>query len=88
MRKVDFDELTVSNLKTKIKTIRKRYSSDFTKVQTSFKSGTGFYHIYVPKLFWYKQTDIFLRSVCILRNSTSTQVNLNIIHNNIIVIHI
>lgn len=67
---------TIDDLKAKIKTIRTRYASELSKVQNSSRSGAGTDDIYIPKLFWYKQADTFLRSVYVPRKSTSTQVSM------------
>lgn len=77
--RADLNGVTIDDLKAKIKTIRTRYASELSKVQNSLKSGAGTDDIYIPKLFWYKQADTFLRSVCVPRRSTSTQVSIMLI---------
>jgi len=62
-------------VKLKIKSIRSRYSSELAKVLKSEKSGAGRDDICVPKLFWFKHADLFLRSVCTPRLSSSTKVS-------------
>jgi len=63
-------------MKLKIKSIRSRYSSELAKVlKSEKKSGAGRDDIYVPKLFWFKQADLFLRSLCTPRLSSSTKVS-------------
>lgn len=79
MEELNLDGVTIDDLKAKIKTIRTRYASELSKVQNSLKSGAGTDDIYIPKLFWYKQADTFLRSVCVPRRSTSTQVSIMLI---------
>lgn len=74
VNELNFPGLTVEDIKLKIKTIRTRYSSELSKVQQSEKSGTGNNGIYVPKLFWFKQADSFLRAVCVPRTSASTTI--------------
>jgi hypothetical protein len=55
--------LTQEDVKLQIRSISSRYSSELAKVLKSEKSGAGRDDIYVPKLFWFKQADLFLRSV-------------------------
>ncbi|KAF5278920.1 hypothetical protein FQR65_LT15495 [Abscondita terminalis] len=74
VKELNIQDVTVEDVKLKIKTIRTRYSSELTKVNKSVKSGTGPDDVYVPKLFWYKQADTFLHAVCIPRSSTGTAV--------------
>lgn len=75
--------VTVDDLKAKIKTIRTRYSSELSKVNESSRSGSGSQDVYVPKLFWYKQADLFLRAVCVPRKSSGSAVSIfnTFIHN-------
>lgn len=79
VEELNLDGVTIDDLKAKIKTIRTRYASELSKVQNSLKCGAGTDDIYIPKLFWYKQADTFLRSVCVPRRSTSTQVSIMLI---------
>ncbi|KAI4453982.1 hypothetical protein MML48_scaffold00007255 [Holotrichia oblita] len=74
VKELNIQDVTVEDIKLKIKTIRTRYSSELTKVNKSVKSGTGPADVYVPKLFWYKQADTFLHAVCIPRSSTGIAV--------------
>jgi len=75
MKQLNIPDLTEEDVKLKIKSIRSRYSSELAKVLKSEKSGAGRDDIYVPKLFWFKQADLFLRSVCTPRLSSSTKVS-------------
>lgn len=72
---LNIEEVTVEDVKLKIKTIRTRYSSELAKVNQSTKSGVGSDDIYVPKLFWFKLADSFLNAVCVPRSSTATKVS-------------
>jgi hypothetical protein len=64
VKELNIPDLTPEDMKLKIKSIRSRYSSELGKVLKSEKSGASRDDIYVPKLFWFKQADLFLRSVC------------------------
>ena len=75
VKELNIPDLTQEDVKLKIKSIRSRYSSELAKVLKSEKSGAGRDDIYVPKLFWFKQADLFLRSVCTPRLSSSTKVS-------------
>ena len=75
MKLLNNPDLTQEDVKLKIKSIRSRYSSELAKVLKYEKSGAGRDDIYVPKLFWFKQADLFLRSVCTPRLSSSTTVS-------------
>ena len=64
MKQSNIPGLTQEDVKLKIKSIRSRYSSELAKVlKSEKKSCAGRDDIYVPKLFWFKQADLFLRSV-------------------------
>lgn len=67
---LNFPGVTESDVKAKIKTIRTRYVSELSKIKTSESISAGRDDIYVPKLFWFKQADSFLRGVCTPRRST------------------
>jgi hypothetical protein len=75
VKQLNIPDLTQEDVKLKIKSTRSRYSSELAKVLKSEKSGAGQDNIYVPKLFWFKQADLFLRSVCTPRFSSSTNVS-------------
>lgn len=68
-------ELTVADVKNKIKTIRTNYKNELTKILKSEKSGTGRSEIYIPRLFSFNKADAFLRGVCEARESTSNLVS-------------
>jgi hypothetical protein len=68
---LNLPQLSVSDIKAKIKTIRTRYSSEQAKIRKSEKSGAGSNDLYVPRLFWFKQADSFLRDVCTPKDSSS-----------------
>lgn len=57
--------LTILDIKAKIKTIRTRYVAELTKVRSSEKEAAADSDtdIYVPRLFWFKRADKFLRDV-------------------------
>jgi hypothetical protein len=64
-------QLTVNDIRAKIKTIRTRYCSELAKVRKSEKSGAGSNDLYVSRLFCFKQSDSFLRDVCTPKDSSS-----------------
>jgi hypothetical protein len=60
----------------KNKNNRTRYSLELAKIRKSEKSGAGSNGLYVPRLFWFKQADSFLRDVCTPKdNSPDMQVS-------------
>lgn len=67
--------LSVNDIKTKIKTIRTNYKSELNKILKSEKSGAGLNDVYVPRLFWFKKADEFLRGVSVAKNSISNLVS-------------
>jgi len=67
--------LSVYDIKIKIKTIRTNYKSELNKVLKSEKSGAGLNDVYVPRLFWFKKADEFLRGVSVSKNSISNLVS-------------
>jgi len=56
---LNLPQLSVNDIKAKIKTIRIRYCSELAKIRKSEKSGAGSNDLYVPRLFWFKQADSF-----------------------------
>ena len=75
MKQLNIPDLTQEYVKLKIKSIRSRNSSELAKVFKSEKSGADRDDVYVPKLFWFKNADLVLRSVCTPRLSSSTKVS-------------
>lgn len=79
--------LTVTDVKNKIKIMRTNYNIELKKILKSEKSGSGFDDIYVPRVFWFKKVDCFLRGVSrakeSLSNLVSTSLLVEIIHVNI-----
>jgi hypothetical protein len=77
-RELNLPQLSVNDIRAKIKTVRTRYSSELAKIRKSEKSGTGSNDLYFPRLFWFKQADSFLRDVCTPKdNSSNMQVSSN-----------
>lgn len=68
-------DLTVNDLKNKIKNIRSIYNRELAKVLKSEKSGTGTDDIYKPQLKWFNQANSFLRAVSQSRQSQSNLVS-------------
>ncbi|XP_055912160.1 uncharacterized protein LOC129946131 [Eupeodes corollae] len=56
--------LTVGDIKAKIKTIRTRYGAELSKIRNSELNVEAGGEVYVPRLFWFKDADQFLRNVC------------------------
>lgn len=63
--------LTVADIKAKIKTIRTRYVAELSKIRNSERSGASVDEVYEPRLFWFKDADVFLRNVCTPKPSSS-----------------
>ncbi|XP_031348360.1 uncharacterized protein LOC116174562 [Photinus pyralis] len=63
--------LTVPDIKAKIKTIRTRYGAELCKIKNSERSGASADDVYEPRLFWFKLADVFLRSICTPKESSS-----------------
>ena len=55
---LNLPHLSVNDIRAKIKTIRTRYSSELAKIRKSEKSGSGSNDLYVPPLFWFKQSKV------------------------------
>jgi len=70
--------LSVDDIKTKIKTVRTNYKSELNKIINSEKSGAGLADVYIPRLFWFKKADEYLRGVSVAKNSISNLVGNNI----------
>lgn len=69
-------EMTVKELKAKIKSIKDVYRQEMTKIEVSCKkNGKGAAGIYKPKLAWFDKAD-FLRNVVSTRKSAPTLVNI------------
>ena len=65
MQELKLPELTVEELKLKIKTVNTKYTAELAMIIKSEKSVAGPHDIYVPKLFWFTQAHSFLFGVCI-----------------------
>ena len=69
---LNLPQLSVNDIRAKIKTIRTRYCSQLAKIRKSEKSAAGSNDLYVPRLFWFKQADSFLRDF--VRQRTVRQI--------------
>lgn len=67
--------LTVEDVKNKIKILRTNYKTELNKIIKSEKSGSGAEDIYIPRVFWFKKADSFLRGVSTAKESTSNLVS-------------
>lgn len=67
-------ELTVHDVKAKIKSIRTSYKFELNKIMHSVQSGAGIEDLYVTKLFWFPQADNFLRDVSIVKENSASPV--------------
>lgn len=67
MQKINFEGLTITIIKEKIRSIRTIYRHELNKIIKSRKSENG--DIYKPKLYMAKKVDPFLRSVSVLRTN-------------------
>lgn len=76
LSELNIPDLSETDIKLKIKSIRTRYMAELNKVLKSEKSGIGRDDIYVPKLFWFSQADSILRPVSVSRNSSSNLVSI------------
>jgi hypothetical protein len=56
-------QLSVNDIRAEIKTIRTRCCSELAKMRKSEKSGDGSNDLYVPRLFWFKQSPTFWKLV-------------------------
>ena len=75
---LNLPQLSVNDIRAKIKTIRTRYCSELAKIRKSEKSGARSNDLYVPRLFWFKRADSFLWDVCTPKDSSSNmQVSSN-----------
>lgn len=68
-------DITVGELKTKIKNIRTTYSREAGKVVESRKSASGKSDVYKPQLIWFSSADCFLKSVLKNKNSSDNMVS-------------
>ncbi|KAI8437020.1 hypothetical protein MSG28_010414, partial [Choristoneura fumiferana] len=59
--KLGLDDLTVLDIKNKIRGIRTTYSDELNKIVSSMKCGES--DVYKPKVFWFNIADSFLRGV-------------------------
>jgi len=56
---LNLPQLSVNDIKAKIKTVRTRYCSELAKIRKSEKSGAGSNDLHVPRLYWFKQAVSF-----------------------------
>jgi hypothetical protein len=64
VKELNIPDLIQEDVKLKIKSIPSRYSSELAKILKSEKKWYWPRRYYVPKLLWFKQADLFLRSFC------------------------
>ncbi len=76
---MEISQFTVADIKAKIKNMRTYYNSELKKITVSERSGLGFGEAYVPKVFWFKEADLFLRKVSAAKNGSSNLVSHTII---------
>ncbi|KAL1501801.1 hypothetical protein ABEB36_007059 [Hypothenemus hampei] len=69
IKRMNKPNLTVSDMKIKIKNIRTTYKRELTKILKAKKSGNGTDDCYEPVLIWFKKADTFLRNVTEARGS-------------------
>jgi len=69
--------LSVDDIKTKIKTVRRKYKSKPNKMLKLEKSVGGLSNVNVPRLFWFKKADEYLRGVGVAKNSISNLISNN-----------
>lgn len=67
-------KITLTQLKSKIKSLRDTYRNEVNKIKKSKKSGAAAEDVYKPKLAWFPTADAFLRNIFIGRNSSSNLV--------------
>ena len=73
MHELNFPEPIAGDVKLKIKTIRAVFASELAKIINSETSGASLHDMYVPKLFWFKQTFIPALRVLFLSQPLSQQ---------------
>jgi hypothetical protein len=72
VQELNFLELTVQDVKLKVRAVRTGYAPALDKVIKSEQSDAALHDIYAPKLFCFKQAHSFLRGVCVPQTSVST----------------
>lgn len=72
-------DLTIADLKNKIKNIRSIYNRELSKIRDSGKSGAGTDDIYKPQLKWFEKADLFLRRISQSRRSKSNMVSITLL---------
>lgn len=73
---MELPDLTIEDVKKKIKYLRSTYMVEVNKVQKSLRSGTGTGTIYKPSLTWFHEMDSFIKYTQVKRNTQSTLVSL------------
>lgn len=66
--------ITVKDVKNKIKGLRSTYHQELNKIKKSKSSGAGTSDVYKPTLKWFEEMD-FLNDTFDYRSSTSTEVS-------------
>lgn len=68
--------LTVKEIKNKIKSLRSTYHQELNKVEKSKRSGAGLSDVYKPSLTWFKEMD-FLKDTLEYRKSIHTETEVS-----------
>lgn len=58
MQELNFLEVTIQDIKFKIKTIHAMYTAELAKVIKSERCGVGLHGTHVLKLFWFKPINV------------------------------
>lgn len=68
------NDMTVKDIKNKIKGLRSTYHQEVNKIKSSKRSGAGTNDVYKPSLSWFEEME-FLNDTLEYRKSNSTQVS-------------
>ncbi|CAK1593021.1 unnamed protein product [Parnassius mnemosyne] len=72
---IELPDLTVDDVKKKIKYLRSTYMVEVNKQEKSLRSGAGTSTIYKSSLSWFNEMDAFIKYVNVKRNTQSSSIS-------------
>ncbi|CAH2090332.1 unnamed protein product [Euphydryas editha] len=66
-------EMSIKEIKNKIKNLRATYCQELTKIEKSERSGAGTAEVYKPKIIWFEEMHNFIKKVPMKRKTSNNQ---------------
>lgn len=69
-------EMSIKEIKNKIKNLRATYCQELTKIEKSERSGAGTAEVYKPKIIWFEEMHNFIKKVPMKRKTSVSYFNI------------